>query len=195
MSIIEIMRNEIMVLNDKFMTEAEDNYNFWEEHIKYVVQEALALAEKYNADTEIVELAALLHDIALIAKIGTRKDHHINGAKLAEAMLSKHNYPKEKIDRVKKCVLNHRSSKNGADTEDICISDADILAHFDNVPMLFNTIMNDVWSDKGEKNTTLPELRNKMRKVFEYDYNDLSERTKLHFRDRYELICRVVLGL
>ena len=194
MSIVEITKNEIVVLNGKFMMEAVDKYNFWEEHIKYVVQEALALAEKYNADAEIVELAALLHDVALIAKVGTREDHHINGAKIAEAMLSKNDYPKEKIDKVKKCVFNHRSSKNGSDAEDICIADADILAHFDNIPMLFNTVMNNVWGDKSEKNTSLTELRNKMRKIFEHDYNDLSEKTKLHFNDRYKLICQVVLG-
>ena len=28
---------------------------------------------------EIVKLGALLHDIALICKVGDRKDHHING--------------------------------------------------------------------------------------------------------------------
>jgi len=44
------------------MAEAEDKYIFWDEHIKYVVQEALVLARKYNADTEIVEHAAIRPD-------------------------------------------------------------------------------------------------------------------------------------
>ena len=91
-------------------------------------------------------------------------------------------------------MFNHRSSKNGFDAEDICVADADILAHLNNIPMLFNTVMNNVWDDKSEKNTTLTELRDEMRKIFEYEYNDLSERTKLHFNDRYKLICQVVLG-
>jgi len=193
LGITEKVKNEIMLLNEKYMTEATDKYNFWEEHIKYVVQEALVLAEKYNADTEIAELAAMLHDVALIAKNGTRKEHHITGAEMAETILLKYNYPKDKTDRVIKCVLNHRSSKNGTDIEDICVADADILSHFDNVPMLFNVIMNDVWSKNNI--TTLLELRSRMKESFEYDYNDLSERTKHEFSDRYKLICQIVLGL
>ena len=194
MNIIDNIKSEIMILNEKHMIESEDKYNFWEEHIKYVVQEALFLAEIYDADIEIVELAALLHDVALIAKIGTRKDHHTTGAEIAESMLSKYNYPKEKTDKIKKCISNHRSSKNATNIEDICVADADILARFDNIPMLFNVIMNNVWGDKNEMNTTLPELKSKMEKSFEYDYNDLSERTKQHFNDRYKLICQIVLG-
>ena len=193
MGITEKVKNEILLLNEKYMAEAEDKYNFWDEHIKYVVQEALVLARKYNADTEIVELAAMLHDVALIAKNGTRKEHHITGAEMAETILLKHNYPQYKIDRVKKCVFNHRSSKNGTDIEDICVADADILSHFDNVPMLFNVIMNDVWSKNNI--STLPELKSRMKESFDYDYNDLSERTKQEFNDRYKLICQIVLGL
>lgn len=193
-SITDSIKNEIMFLNGKYVVEAEDKYNYWEEHIKYVVQEALVLAEKYNADIEIVELAAMLHDIALIAKIGTRKEHHITGAEMAETLLLKYNYPQDKIKKVKKSVFNHRSSKNATDIEDICVADADILAHFDNIPMLFNVILNNVW-DKNSNNITLTELRIRMKESFEYDYNDLSERTKLLFHDRYKLISQIVLGL
>ena len=192
MNIIDNVKNEIIFLNEKFMMEAEDKYNFWEEHIKYVVQEALDLAEKYGADKEIVELAAILHDVALIAKIGTRQDHHITGAEMTQSILSKYEYPQIKIDKVKRCVFNHRSSKNGTDIEDICVADADILAHFDNIPMLFNVIMNNVWNKNNI--TTLPELKSRMKESFEYDYNDLSEGTKQDFNERYKLICHIVLG-
>jgi uncharacterized protein len=194
MNIIDNVKNEIMILNEKFIVEAEDKYNFWEEHIKYVVQEALILAEKYNVDSEIVELAAILHDIALMAKIGTRKDHHINSADMAETILSKYGYPQEKTNKVKKSVFNHRSSKNGIDIADICVADADILAHFDNIPMLFNVVMNHVWSEKSEPKLTLSELRSKMKESFEHDYNDLSEMTKHEFKNRYNLICKIVLN-
>ena len=33
-----------------------------------------------------------------------------------------------------------------------------------------------------------------MRGAFEKDYNDLSERTKESFRERYDQICEIVLG-
>jgi len=87
LGIIEKVKKEILFLNERYMVEAKDKYVFWDEHIKYVVQEALVLAKKYNADTEIVELAAMLHDIVLIAKNGTRKEHHITGAEMAETIL------------------------------------------------------------------------------------------------------------
>ena len=67
----------------KAYTEEIDDYDFWNEHIKYVEYYAHELAERYHADKEIVQLGALLHDIALVEKIGTRKDHHIQGAVLA----------------------------------------------------------------------------------------------------------------
>jgi len=193
MNIIDSVKNEVMLLNEKYKIEAVDKYDFWEEHIKYVVQEALVLAEEYDADIEIVELAAMLHDIALIAKNGSRQDHHKTGAEMAESILLKYNYPQDRTDKVKKCVFNHRSSKNGTDIEDICVADADIISHFENIPMLFNVIMNDVWNKNNI--TTLSELKIKMKESFEYDFNDLSEKTKENFYDRYKLICQIVLGL
>ena len=77
---------------------------------------------------EIVKLGALLHDIALICKVGERKDHHINGKILAEEILKKYNYPNDKMNRVLSCVFNHRSSKNATNIEALCVSDADIVS-------------------------------------------------------------------
>ena len=132
----------------------------------------------------------MLHDVALVARVGTRKDHHINGAEMAEAMLAKYNYLQEKIARVKSCVLNHCSGRNGTNIEEICVADADILAHFDNIPMIFSNILQGGASD----GITLPILRSTLKESFEADYSDLSERTQQDFRERYELICRMVLG-
>lgn len=33
-----------------------------------------------------------------------------------------------------------------------------------------------------------------MKEVFEKDYNDLSDKTKENFKERYELICEIILG-
>ncbi len=188
MDIVEKVQKEILTLSEKYMLEAEDHYNFWEEHIKLVSREALGLAAMYHADFEIVELAALLHDIALVTKTGTRADHHINGAELAQGILGKYGYPKEKTARVVRCVLNHRSSKNGITVEELCVADADILAHFDNVSMMFSNVL------KG-RDITLPEVRERLANAFAEDYHDLSEQTKQAFGDQYKLICRIVLGV
>lgn len=84
MNIIDIIEKEVKEKIDEYKTNSEDHYDFWNEHIKYVYIESQKLAQKYGADIEIVKLGALLHDIALICKVGDRKDHHIDGKILAE---------------------------------------------------------------------------------------------------------------
>ena len=95
MDIIEIIKRDIINLSEEYNHNSLDKYDFWNEHIKYVYEEAIILANKYKADLEIVSLGALLHDIALIKKVGDRKEHHINGKKLANEILTQYNYPKE----------------------------------------------------------------------------------------------------
>ena len=51
---------------EEYKNNSDDHYDFWNEHIKYVYEESLKLADEYNADKEIVALGSLLHDIALI---------------------------------------------------------------------------------------------------------------------------------
>ena len=187
MDIINNIKNLIIKYCEEYKENAQDNYDFWNEHIKYVYQESIELAKKYNADIEIVSLGALLHDIALIKKVGDRKDHHINGKELADKILTDYNYPQSKKERVLNCVLNHRSSKNGTTIEELCVADADILAHFDNIPMLFNSGFN-------RNNKTLDNIREWLKNCFEKDYNDLSDKTKEIFKSRYNTILDIVLG-
>ena len=187
MNIINLIEKEVKEKIEEYKRQSDDHYDFWNEHIKYVYIESQKLAEQYGADIEIVKLGALLHDIALICKIGDRKDHHINGKILAEEMLRKYNYPEEKTNRVLGCIYNHRSSKNATNIEELCVADADIIAHFDNIPMLFNSAYN-------RNNINLNEVREWMKACFEKDFNDLSDRTKSGFKNRYNLICEIVLG-
>ena len=115
-------------------------YDFWNEHIKYVVKNAVELAKKYGADIEIVELGALLHDIAMPSEIGPREEHNVYGAKIADELLTKLNYPDDRKERVKECVLRHRGSKDlpRNTIEEECVADADVIAHFDCIPALFH---------------------------------------------------------
>ena len=84
MNIVEKIKEYVKDECNKHKKESKDGYDFWNEHIKYVYDKAVFLAKKYGADIEIVSLGTLLHDIALIKKVGRRSDHHINGAKIAE---------------------------------------------------------------------------------------------------------------
>ena len=65
---------------------------------------AVRIAAVIGADTEVVEAAALLHDIGH----GTgRTDHAKRGAKLAAETLSKCGFPGDKISAVVACIEHH----------------------------------------------------------------------------------------
>lgn len=183
MNIVEIIKKEIIKFSEEYIKNSIDKFDFWNEHVKYVYDESIILAKKYNADLEIVSLGALLHDIALIKNVGTKKDHHINGKIIAEQILNKYNYPKEKLERVLDCVYNHRSSKNATNIEQLCVADADILAHFDNIDMLFNLARNKYQIDENEINDWIKECLNK-------DYEDLSEKTKEFYKIDFEYLIK-----
>ena len=174
-NIICQIKDEVLALNQKYIDESDDYYDFWEQHIKYVVNNALDLATQNGADAEIVELGALLHDIALIAKVGAKKDHHVNGAVLAKELLAKYDYPQDKAELVIGCVLNHRTSKNATNIEELCVADADILAHFDNMDMIINNIKRN--------NSTVDEVLERCRR----DFMDLSDNSKEVFKPKYDL--------
>ena len=184
MSIIDAVRNDLMQLNQKYIDEAEDDYDFWNFHIKYVVEESLNLAQIHSADLEIVELGALLHDIALVAKVGTKADHHTNGAEIARELLSRYNYPQDKMEKVIGCILNHRSSKNVTNIEELCVADADIIAHFYNIPNAFIIGVKKHNFSKPEQFMTW----------LAGDYDDLSEQTKVDFKDKFNVIMKTLFN-
>lgn len=164
-----------------------DGYDFWEEHIKYVVKHAIILAKKYNADVEIVELGALLHDIAMPSHEGPRNEHHIYGAKIAEELLTKYNYPIEKIEQVKNCVLNHRGSikQERKSIEEQCVADADVIAHFDCIPSLFSLAFKD-------KNLSISEASEFVKNKLTRDFNKLSSNSQKMLKVRYKNILAVL---
>ena len=63
----------------------------WPYHIKCVVKNAVFLAEKYQADIEVVTLATLLHDIASVTDKKYYEEHNVNGAEMADELLTKLN--------------------------------------------------------------------------------------------------------
>lgn len=186
MNIVESVKEYVIKMSEDFKSNDETRYDFWNEHIKRVLNESVKLANKYGADVEIVSLGALLHDIALINRVGDKKDHHINGEIIAREVLEDLNYDSVKKERVLKCVYNHRSSKNAESIEETCVADADILAHFDNIPMLFHSAF-------VRNKVELNDIKKWLEKTFEKDYNDLSDKTKEAFKNRYRIIKGVVI--
>ena len=185
--IVDNVKDELLKIcksyNEKY------GYDFWNDHIKYVVQNSVNLAKKYNADIEIVELAALLHDISMPSEYGPRDEHHIYGAKIADELLTKFNYPEDRKERVKACILNHRGSKDlkRNSIEEQIVADADAIAHFDCIPSLFHLAFN-----KDSLDLSIEDGTKYVKKKLEKDYNKLSEKTKKEFKDRYENIMKSI---
>jgi putative nucleotidyltransferase with HDIG domain len=115
-------------------------YGIWSHHIVYVVKYAKQLAEKLGSDSEIVEIAALLHDYAGIKDRTMSEEHHIHGAVEAERILIEFNYPKDRIQRVKDCIITHRGSvpMKRLTQEAECIASADAMTHVFQVPSLLH---------------------------------------------------------
>ena len=81
----------------------------FEFHFIPVVKYSRQLARQMKIDLELITLAAWLHDIGSI--IHGRQNHHLTSAKIADEKLKELNYPSDKIDLIKKCILNHRGSQ------------------------------------------------------------------------------------
>ena len=78
-------------------------------HALRVVNLCNSLANE-DVDGDVLIAAALLHDIARGEEhsLNKKSDYHIEqGAKIAEEILSKINFPKHKIAKVKTCIAQH----------------------------------------------------------------------------------------
>jgi len=97
-------------------------------HVRRVREIALKIASRYNeVDREVIELAALLHDIA---RNGPGKaDHAFTSAKVAELLLKSVGYPREKIALVVEAISSHSysASREPQSLEAKILSDADKL--------------------------------------------------------------------
>lgn len=149
-------------------------------HIKAVVKNAVFLAEKYEADIEVVTIAAWLHDVASVTDYKYYEEHHIWGAKMAEEILTSFQYEYEKIDMIKNCILNHRGSKlmDKQTAEEKCVADADAISHFDSIPSLFHLAY---VNRKLDIQTGIEFVRNKL----ERSYNKLSDDSKTMYQSKY----------
>ena len=155
----------------------------WKYHVVVVIKYAKQLARELDADEDLAELGALLHDIGRIAVAGGDPDHEIVGVPIAEEILKEQGYSQEVIEEVKHCVESHRASKGipPKTTTARIVADADAMAHFDAVPALIQLALkmenNDLekavqWVyEKIERDwnrkLTLPEAREMMKDKYD----------------------------
>ncbi|MDR1867318.1 MAG: HD domain-containing protein [Treponema sp.] len=162
-------------------------YGIWSHHIKPMISLGQKLAEEYGADKEIVTIAILFHDLVSIEDEKNCKEHHKIGAERAEEILKKYNYSKDKIERIKLCILNHRSSVNNSKNsiEEICVADADAIIHLTEIGSLF-------YAAYKEMGKTMEEGQKWIKRKMEKDYNKLSERSKLKYKNEFETVIKLL---
>lgn len=162
-------------------------FGIWSHHIKPMIEIGRKLAKDYNADTEVVIIAVLLHDLAAIKDGSKRKEHHIFGAEEAKTILTKYNYSNNKIELVQKCILNHRGSVNNPKStiEEICVADADAIAHIQEIGSLFYVAYKEMDMDIDEG---MSWIRGKIQR----DWNKMSERGMKQFKNKYNEIMKIL---
>lgn len=135
-------------------------------HFIQVHKYAKILAEKLKADVEVVELAAWLHDIGSI--MCGRDNHHLTSTEIAEKKLRELNYPSEKIEKVKHCILSHRGSKEikRETIEAQIVAEADAMSHFDNIAGIFQaTFLFENQTQESAKISVKQKLTNSWEKL------------------------------
>jgi len=149
-----------------------------------VVKNALFLARKLNADLEVVETAALLHDIgrSRMSEFEVENEHNFAGAKKASEVLKGFGCRDDFIEKVAHCILTHRgrSDLKPESLEAEIIANADAMTHFDTFLNLLKEFFgtNETFEAavleierKMERNwgkkLSLPEAKEKVREKFE----------------------------
>jgi len=98
-------------------------------HAARVKKYALMLAKRENADRDVVEIAATLHNLCCIVKRG----HPKHSAAEARKFLNSIGYPEEDIDRVYECIRRHRAIDGHPESiEAKIIAAADSIAFLEN---------------------------------------------------------------
>lgn len=143
-------------------------------HFKKVVKYSKQLAEKRNADKEIAEIVAWLHDIGSIQ--GKYEEHHKVSSEVSVKLLKEWNYPEEKINQVVHCIYSHRGSLDikKETNEAKILADADALAHFDEIEDLLFKVFDN------KKSEVLAKL--------ERSYNKLSDDAKPLVKNKLEQV-------
>ena len=184
--IVEKMRQEIMDRSARFEEQTKgtkDEYNIYREHIQYVYKYVVMLSKDKNVDREVLELVALLHDISMTDMALDRSRHNEYGAEIAEQLLRENNYPEDKTQLVKRCILNHskRRQQYRSTEEEQILVDADGLSHFDVVKTLYS-LPSKVMGLSEEDSVRF--VQDKLTG----DYNELSDNLKYLVKDKYDRI-------
>jgi uncharacterized protein len=180
MDIIDEIKN--FVESECKKPESKYGYEPFIYHFIPMVRYAEGLADEMGGEKEVILIAGWMHDIGSI--IYGREDHHITGAKIAEEKLRELNYPEDKIEMVKRCILNHRGSCPGEtdSLEEQIIAEADVMSNFDNIAGIFKAALVYEGMEQGE-------AKESVRRKLERKWDQLRfDRSREIIRPKYEAV-------
>ena len=186
----ELVQRISMIVEDACKAETNTfGYGIWSHHILPMILIAQKLADRVNADKEIVTLAVLLHDYAGIKDGELIAEHHVWGAKEAEIILKKENLDEEKIEKVKRCILAHRGSViiEKSTEEERCVADADAIVHIDQLASLFYLVY-------GDRGMDVDEGRRWVKGKLTRDWEKMSENGRNMVKPKYDCIMELLEG-
>ncbi len=165
--------NPVMERHSFSNSRTEEFYKqFWEIHVKQVIEFSRQMAVKYGADLEVVWLAAILHDIA---RLDDYEPHDVIGSETAYMLLIEKGFKYSLAEKAKVAILRHRCKEYVPETlEQKIIATADAMAHF--IPPFY------FWIAKYS-NKSFEEVLEKNKGKIERDYND-----KIFFEDERVLV-------
>jgi len=122
-------KNTIIQEAEKFMREnipksritKDGSDEIYLRHVLGARKYALQLAETYNADKFVIEMAALLHDVGADAG----KEHADESAKISRKFLSKFDIDDETKEKIIRCIERHSMGSKTENIEEQIIQDAD----------------------------------------------------------------------
>lgn len=132
----------------------KEDPELWEGHVQLVRKYAIKLAEIENVDRDVVEIAAILHDIG---KDKGREKHNERSYKLSKEFLKEIELPQDKKDLILKSVLKHSSRFLGEDNE----IEVKVVQCADKLGVLFH----DEWQEYSRKHFPKEELIEKYKKT------------------------------
>lgn len=174
---------EIIIKIHKFVKKESIGFSeddVFKNHIINVRDYSVKLAKMYKANIFVVEIAAYLHDIYHL-QTKNHKIHEIEGAKFAKKLLTQYDIPKEEIELICKCILNHRGSKKRkrVSVEEKIVSCADAMDHINRFQHMFY---------RKSKKSTYEELIKWMHYKIERGWNKIElSKAKDIIRPKYEI--------
>ena len=107
------MNKETYLKAEKYMLSYMNDGAHDEQHVYRVLFIALAIAENYTVDFDVLIASSLLHDIGRKSQFKDPNiDHAVIGSDMAYEFLKEQGWSNDKATHVKDCIKTHRYRKN-----------------------------------------------------------------------------------